>query len=254
MPHSTVRAATDLQAIKDRVWFYEFELPDGSTTKTDIPSDALPIHTTRRDKLRQVIREHVETPGQLTAIDLASHEGYFSIELSKHFRSVLGVEFKEDSIVAAQAMVRALSISNVSFMQADLQKAQPTESPTADFVLLYGLMYHLENPVHTLRLASAMCRQHMLIETQVMPYDIGGRMEDGHYRWQRDIQGIFGLAADYATGREGGSTDIALVPSVNTLFFLLRAFGFTTIKRLDAGPEDYEQFQRGSRVIIYAAK
>ncbi|WP_286364297.1 methyltransferase domain-containing protein [Azospirillum sp. B4] len=254
MPLSLEMPATTLQAVKDRVWFYEFDLPDGTRTRTNIPAEVLPIHTTRLDKLRQVIRDHVGTPAQLTAIDLASHEGYYSVELGKHFQSVLGIEFKEESIAAARSMVEVLSVNNVHYQQADLQKAQPEDMPVADFILLYGLMYHLENPVHVLRVASAMCRKHMLIETQVMPYDIGGKMEDGHYRWQRDIHGIFGVAADYSTGREGGSTDIALVPSVNTLLFLLRAFGFSKIQVLEAGPEDYEQFQRGSRVIVYAEK
>ncbi len=54
--------------------------------------------------------------------------------------------------------------------------------------------------------------------------------------------------------REGGSTDIALVPSLNALLFLMSDFGFKTIEVIKPDPDDYEQFSRGSRVVVYGAK
>ena len=33
-----------LRAVKDRVWFYEFELPDGAVTRTNIAPEMLRIH------------------------------------------------------------------------------------------------------------------------------------------------------------------------------------------------------------------
>lgn len=124
----------------------------------------------------------------------------------------------------------------------------------ADLVLVFGLIYHLENPIHTLRLAAGLSRKHILIETQVFPYDVSGRIEDGHYQWQRAVQGVFSLSVDYSRAREGGSTDLALVPSLNALLFLLRGFGFQQLQVLEPDPDDYEQFRRGSRVVIYGTK
>jgi hypothetical protein len=57
-----------LEQVKSRTWFYEFDLPDGSRTSTDVPADVRPIHTSRRDKLVQIIRERVESPQDLTAV------------------------------------------------------------------------------------------------------------------------------------------------------------------------------------------
>ena len=68
------------------------------------------------------------------------------------------------------------------------------------------------------------------------------------------MQGVFSLSADYSTAREGGSTDLALVPSLNALLFLLRTFGFETLHVLESAPDDYEQFRRGSRVVVYGSK
>jgi tRNA (mo5U34)-methyltransferase len=243
-----------LQQVKARTWFYEFDLPDGTRTSTDIPAEILPIHTARRDKLLRIIHDEVDRPHELSAIDLASHEGYYSTELARHFRSVRGYEIRRSSLDAARLITDVLHISNVEYVEADLQSMQYNPSMAADFVLMYGLIYHLENPIHTIRLASQLCRKHILIETQVFPYDISGRLEDGYYMNERKIEGVFGLTPDYSHGREGGSTDIALVPSLNGLLFLLKTFGFARLSVIESGVDDYEQFRRGSRVVIYGVK
>ena len=243
-----------LQAVKDRVWFYEFELPDGTRTRTNIPAEVALIHTSRREKLRRVIREYIPDVASLSAVDFASHEGYFSIELGRHFAAVRGLEIRRESIEAARLVTKALGMRNVTYSEADLQRMPHDEALCADLVLVYGLIYHLENPIHALRLAAGLSRRHILIETQVFPYDVSGRIEDGHYLWQRAVHGVFSLSGDYSTTREGGSTDLALVPSLSALLFLLRSFGFQTLHVLEADANDYEQFRRGSRVVVYGSK
>ena len=246
--------AEKLDEVKSRTWFYEFDLPDGSCTSTDVTADVGPIHTSRRDMLEQIIRERVESPQDLTAADFASHEGYYSIELSRHFKSVRGYEFREESLAAARLITDVLGVRNVEYVRADLQKMEFDKSLVADFVLVYGLIYHLENPIHAIHLASQLCRKHILVETQVFPYNISGMIEDGNYMNLRRVEGVFGLSPDYSHGREGGSTDIALVPSLNSVLYLLKNFGFSEVSVLPSGPNDYEQFRRGSRVIVYGSK
>jgi ubiquinone/menaquinone biosynthesis C-methylase UbiE len=245
----------DLDEVRSRIWFYEFELPDGSFTRADIPREVLHIHTSRRDKLRAIVEARVGPDSRARAIDFASHEGYFSIELAKHFGAVTGLEIRQQSIDNARLISSALHVDNIEYRQADLQTL-PLENDIepADLVLVYGLLYHVENPIHVLRLASRLCREHILIESQVSTFDLSGRIEDGHYRWQRSIEGLFTLAADYSYHREGGSTDLALIPSLTALQFLLRQFGFDAIEVLPSDPSDYEQFRRGSRVVVYGRK
>jgi tRNA (mo5U34)-methyltransferase len=250
----TVENKDVIDAVKKRIWFYEFDLPDGTTTQSDIPVDVRRIHTSRRDKLVRIIKERVPNAANLTAIDCASHEGYYSIELARHFHQVRGIEIRPESISAARLITRALGIGNIEYTEADLQHLSFSEDLRAEFVLVYGLLYHLENPIQTLRLASRLSRKHILIETQVFPFDVTGKIEDGHYLWQRDLCGVFGLAPDYSHNREGGSTDLALVPSLNALLFLLRTFGFDETCVIAPDQDDYEQYRRGSRVVVYGSK
>lgn len=203
---------------------------------------------------RQTGAERVPDAAHLMATDFASHEGYFSIELARHFSFVRGFEIRRESLEAAQLITSALGLRDVEYVSADLQTMTFDEKWRSDFVLVYGLIYHMEDPIHVLRLASQMSRRHILVETQVFPYDMTGRIEDGNYQNLRPVEGTFALTPDYPAGREGGSTSVALVPSLNALLFLLKHFGFADVRVLQPTQEDYEQYRRGSRVIVYARK
>jgi tRNA (mo5U34)-methyltransferase len=254
MPEMIDPASSRLERVKSRVWFYKFELPDGSITDCDVPDYVIGIHSDRLEKLREVIATHVPDAGTATAIDFASHEGFYTHELARHFRHAVGLEIKDDSRDHARLITDTLGFTNIEYRKADLQSMRASECELADFVLVYGLLYHVENPIHTLRLASQLSRKHILIETQVFPYDISGPIEDGNFLAQRPVCGVFSLSADYSHHREGGSTDIALVPSLNALVFLLKTFGFSTVEVLKFDRHNYEQFYRGSRVIVYGTK
>lgn len=92
------------------------------------------------------------------------------------------------------------------------------------------------------------------IETQVLPHDVVGSIEDGSHLWQREIQGMFGLCVDYSHRAEGGLTDLALVPSRFALEFLLKQAGFRTVEFYQPDADDYEQFTRRHRVVVFAEK
>src|SRR5258708_39263764 len=135
-----------LRRIKQRKWFYEFKLPDGSITETYVPNFVTPIHTTRRNKLREVISEYVPDCDILNALDLGSNEGFFSIELARHFAAVRGYEYRPENIEAAELISDVLNIRNVVYSQADLSMLASPDAITADFVLAYGVAYHFEDP------------------------------------------------------------------------------------------------------------
>ena len=79
-------------------------------------------------------------------------------------------------------------------------------------------------------------------------------VEDGNYLNYRHVHRVFALAPDNPGLSVGSSTDLALVPSLNALIFLLQTFGFKEAQVLDPFDGDYEQFQRRSRVLVCGAK
>lgn len=243
-----------LRWAKQRKWFYEFALPDGSTTETYLPDDLVPIHSTRCSKLREVLAEYVPNCNTLTALDLGSNEGFFSIELARHFAAVQGYEYRPENIEAAELITDLLDIRNVAYSQVDLTKLAFSEAMAADFVLAYGVAYHFEDPIRFIQLASQLARSHILVESQVFPFQLAGQIEGGHYSNMRPVHGMFALVGDEPGSHVGGTSDVRLVPSLDALMFLLEKFGFRTLRALTFAAGDYEQYVRGSRVIIYGRK
>lgn len=239
-----------LQSVKSQQWFYEFNLPDGSKTTSYLPEQARPVHSTREKALREYIEKLAGSCG--TALDISCHEGFFSIVLADHFKSVIGVDKNEPSLEKARLITTLLDKSNITYRNSPLESL--TERDAADFVLCYGLLYHVENPVEILRSLSRITKKALCIETQVLPFEMNGPIEDGSHLWQRDLQGTFGLAVDYSDRPEGGMTNLALVPSVGALRFLLSQCGFSTVDFYQPAPTDYEQFVRRHRVILLARR
>lgn len=239
-----------LQTVKAQQWFYEFNLPDGSKTTSYLPEHARPVHTTRENALRGYISQLAGSCA--TALDISCHEGFFSILLADHFKAVTGVDKNEPSLEKARLITSLLDKGNITYRNSPLESL--TEQDAADFVLCYGLLYHVENPVEILRSLSRVTKKALCIETQVVPFEMNGPIEDGSYLWQRDLQGTFGLAVDYSDRPEGGMTNLALVPSVGALQFLLSQFGFSSIEFYRPASTDYEQFVRRHRVILLAQR
>jgi len=240
----------ELSQIKGQKWFYEFNLPDGAKTESYLPETARLIHPTREKALRQYLgaRQGVFQ----NALDISCHEGYFSLVLKDYFASVVGFDKNQDSLEKAKQISKVMGHSNIGFNNSSLEDWPVQQG--ADFVLCYGLLYHVENPMEVLRKVSALTRRAACIETQVLPFNLSGAIEDGSYQWQREIHGLFGLCLDYSQTPEGGMTDLALIPSKNGLEFLLKQFGFNSVKYYVPESADYEQFVRGHRVIVFAEK
>ena len=242
--------SNELDRIKSQQWFYEFDLPDGTKTESYLPEVARQIHVTRENALR----EYLSTLGGdcSAALDISCHEGFFSLVLADYFKNVTGVDKNAESLKKASQIAAFLGHPEIRFRNSPVELWD--EKQGADFVLCFGLLYHVENPVQIMRKLANLTKKALCIETQVLPYNLTSQLEDGSYLWQRDVHGLFGLCVDYSHSREGGLTDLALVPSRQAVEFLLKQLGFKTVTFYRPRPNDYEQFVRNHRVILFAEK
>lgn len=242
--------SNELETVKSQKWFYEFDLPDGTKTESYLPEVARQVHATRENALRHYLGALGD--GYSTALDISCHEGFFSLVLADYFKEVTGLDKNLESLDKANQIATLLGHSEIQFKNTSVELWD--EKQGADFVLCFGLLYHVENPIQIMRKLAALTKKIVCIETQVLPFNISGPIEDGSYLWQRELNGLFGLCVDYAHRPEGGLTDLALIPSRQGLEFLLRQFGFKTVSFYTPAPSDYEQFVRGHRVIVFAEK
>ncbi|HET7730258.1 MAG TPA: class I SAM-dependent methyltransferase [Usitatibacter sp.] len=247
--------AAMLERVRSRDWFYEFQLPDGTRTRSHLPPGVEKIHDTRLALLEQALDASVGRDcSPLTALDLACHQGWFALHLAKRgFRSILGVDARDEHLADARLMAEVLSVPSFRTLKADLEDARPEDIGVHDVTLMLGLLYHLENPVRVLRLARAVTRKVMVIESQVVPH-LSGMVDWGSYRFQRPMVGNFGIIdeTEETHASEASVHGICLAPSIETLEWLLRRVGFKRVERLLPPPDGYEQLVGHKRAMFAA--
>ena len=245
----------NLEQIRSREWFYTFELPGGEKTRTYHGGSLDAIHETRWTMLRDWLRQRFQGDlGDLRVLDLASHQGFFSIRMAQMgFGEVIGVEARGQHVEDSSLIAAALGMDQVSFRQGDIHDIDAGELGQFDVVLMLGLLYHLENPVGALRTCRALCRNACLVETQIVP-GMTGQVDFGSYEFVRPLKGTFGIIdeTEETHGPETSITGICLVPSLDGLLWIMDKVGFEQPAVLPPPPDAYEQLRHGKRVMVSA--
>lgn len=240
-----------------KTWFYPFRLPSGAITPTYDGGALDAIHYTRRSMLDRALDELF--PGErchLRALDLACHQGFFACHLAEcGFGEVIGIDARQHHIEDARLISGLLGLRvPPHFEQLDVYEARPERlGGLFDLVLCFGLLYHLENPVGALRIARALTRRALLIETQVVP-GLTGLVDYGSFRFVRPLKGSFGIIdeTEETHGPEASTTGICLVPSREGLLWILERLGFARIEILPPPEDAYEQLRFGKRIMVLA--
>ncbi|MGZ5034705.1 MAG: class I SAM-dependent methyltransferase [Usitatibacter sp.] len=244
-----------LDRVRAKEWFYEFDLPDGTRTKSYLPAGVEKIHDTRLKLMEKALDEAVGSDcSALTAVDLACHQGWFAMHLAKRgFREIVGVDGRDEHLSDARLMAGILGVKSFRTLKLNLEEAHAADIGEHDVALMLGLLYHLENPVRALRLARAVTRRTLIIESQVVPH-MSGVVDWGAYTFQRHMVGAFGIIdeTDETHANEAGIHGICLAPSIEALEWLLKRVGFARVERLLPPDDGYEQLV-GQKRAMFAA-
>lgn len=234
-------------------WFYRYRLPSGRTTDLYIPEEVAHIHTTRNDMMLMALAPlFAASGGAPTAIDLASHQGFFSFSLAAHCARVLGIEYQQRHIDSADLIRQVNKVANVVFVRDNVETMPPGRYQPADIVIMFGLLYNLENPIGALRRARELTRQVLLVETQTTILDLEGAIDSGHHANTNTMHGYMGLFAGNPDNIDGSASDIVMYPSRKGLLWLLRKLGFATVEVLIPPPGAYQQLATGKRIMVMA--
>jgi tRNA (mo5U34)-methyltransferase len=244
-----------IEQARAREWFYAYELPDGSVTPTYHGIDIQAIHDTRWRMIERSLEQQLGAErGSLTALDLASHQGWFSVKLAQAgFGRVQGIEARRSHVDDSRLMADIYGLEGLSFRQGDIHDVDAEALGQFDVVLMMGLLYHLENPVGALRTCRSLCRQLCLIETQIVP-GMSGWVDYGGYQYVRPLKGSFGIIDETGEthGPEASITGICLVPSLEALLWILQKVGFSRVSVLEPPADAYEQLLHHKRVMVAA--
>lgn len=234
-------------------WFYSFELPSGRRTECVLPPEIAKIHDTRWAMLYEALEPLCAGDfSRLSCLDIGCNQGYFAVKLAQlGCRPVIGIDARAAHIRDADLMSRVWEHKHLQFRQLDLWQINPESFGQFDVVSLLGVLYNLENPIGALRLARALARRAVVIETQVAP-DLGGRINWGSKDNLQPVHGSFALIdqSGEADLSFAGLTGLSLCPGREALMTTMRRLGFTNIEILPPPPDAYEQFVTGHRIFV----
>jgi len=174
--------------ILDRRWFYRFMLPSGTETELYIEPEVELIHDTRRRMMFEVLDPMFSNAWpQVTCLDMACHERYFTHHLAERgCKRVVGVDARADHIYAADLIRKVHNQTNVEYRQLNIFDLNPQDYEPFDVVLMFGLLYHLENPIGALRIARALTRKSVSLRPSLHRASKGTLIGDrisGHVRY-----------------------------------------------------------------------
>lgn len=241
------------QRILEKTWFYRFKLPSGKVTSTYDDGALDQIHESRLAMLTRVIDSRFG--GSLAghnAIDIACHQGWFATQLAEwNADDVLAIDARAAHVADTTLIRDALNLPNLRVQQSDVHALEPAKIGQFDLVLMFGLIYHLENPIGALRTALALTRNACVVETQIVP-GMTGMVDYGSYRFVRPLKGSFGIIdeTEDTHGPEASTTGICLVPSLEALLWIMRKIGFARVELVPPPEDAYEQLRYGKRVMV----
>jgi len=189
---------------------------------------------------------------QINAVDLASHEGFFSCHLARKGVKVTGLEARQEHVDDANLMAKGMGLSDK--FHSEIQDVHTIDTQSRgqfDIVLMLGLIYHLENPIGAIRQAHAMCKDVCLIETQVAP-NLSGQLDWGNYTFVKPMMGSFAIIdeTEETHGPEMSTTGICLAPSIEALMWIMRKVGFKEVQLIEPQEHHYEQHRFKKRVTV----
>ncbi len=251
---ATARDALYQQALA-KSWFYPLTLPDGRPLPSTHDGRVDAIHLTRSRMLDAFIaKKFAGSRSALSAADLACHQGWFSLQLARAgFGRVAAIDARAEHVEDASLLARVYDLPAIAPRQRDVFALTPQHDGVHDLVLMFGLLYHLENPVGALRVARSLAKTACVIETQVVPH-LSGMVDWGSYEYVRPLKGCFGIIdeIDETHAPEASVTGVCLAPSTEGLLWLLRAVGFSDAFVLPVPDDGYEQLRHGKRVMVAA--
>jgi SAM-dependent methyltransferase len=195
----------------------------------DLPKPAIfdgPIQTEFREAriefLRRLLPHWQSELGLRTVLDLGCGVGYFSAMLQELGFQVVGIDGREENIAQARERFPA-----IDFRVADAEDPALIALGKFDFVLCFGLLYHLENPFRAFRNLHALTSKLLLVESMAVT-----------------DEKPFLVLLDEASIEDQSLGGISCYPTEGALIKMAYRSGFAHVYRFRESP-DQADFRRG---------
>ncbi len=184
--------------------YHSLELPDGSV----IPG-IIPVENLRNRLAAYPLPEDLR--GR-RVLDIGSASGWNSFECERRGAEVVAMDYVEyDEFTAVQK----LWDSRIEYVIADIEELTPERFGFFDYVLFFGVFYHLRHPLYAMENVCAVTRGEAFIESYVI--DDAPDPTRCHMEF-------------YETDELGGQIDNWCGPTISCLMAMARSAGFPRVE------------------------
>jgi SAM-dependent methyltransferase len=180
------------------------------------------LNTSRGTSASILLSELMRPLGLRTALDVGCGLGHFSGLLHSIGLQVSAVDGRQGNVEEGQRRY-----PQISFRQFDAEDFALRELGKFDLVFCFGLLYHLENPMLTIRHLHAMTKALLLVEAVTFP-------------GQEPIMAL----VDEGNTEDQGLNHLAFYPTEACLVKMLYRSGFTDVYGLKTQPDHPEYHER----------
>jgi SAM-dependent methyltransferase len=192
------------------------------------------LERARGDVVSRLLTELKPRLNLQTAVDVGCGLGYFSGFLKSIGFDVTAVDGRQENVEEAQRRNPSVRVVHNNAEDPDLKTLG-----TFDLVFCFGLLYHLENPLRTIRNLQAMTRRLLLVESVIFPGE----------------EPVMALI-DEEIHEDQGLNHIAFYPTEACLVKMLYRSGFSSVFRPVQEPQHshyhFDDRSRRVRTILAA--
>jgi tRNA (mo5U34)-methyltransferase len=240
---------------------HNIQLPFGLTTY--IPGKAKrTIEKTRVSNLVKhafpaLLKEFDGTLEGKRILDVACNSGGFSIEAIKHgAKEVLGIDNTEHYIAQANFCKDVLEISNIDFKVMEIDELNKKNVGYFDITFAFGILYHLENPINSMRKVADITADTLLLDTNVIVPAEFQVSTSGSPLWLMNMPPVSNELNKYSTTSLWRKRKfVQFTPNEKAVVDLLHFLGFSKVTKILPTQKDLEtRYYDGKRVSFLARR
>ena len=236
-------------------WTYPFDLGNGVTTPLHTDWMAESHETRTRMTFARLDEIYAGRWADIRCLDIACNEGFFGMEVCRRgAKEVVGFDARDVNIEKADFIKQLLGYEGISFHQEDVSNLTPERFGMFDLTLCLGLLYHLENPMDTLRRVRAVTTDLCVIDTQVLRVSAPATtawITDDRLIETEDVIGII-EEPDAIWNPAASVTGLSMVMNYSALLKMLQHAGFKEIERVEPFDGCFQPYATFDRVVLLA--
>jgi tRNA (mo5U34)-methyltransferase len=174
-------------------------------------------------------------------LDIACNCGGFSVEAVKSgAEQVLGIDIVDRYVEQAKFIRDALGYEQLDFRKMDVGDLDAADVGMFDVTFCFGILYHLEDPVGTMRKISAVTKSVIAVDTGLyrLPGKPGEDLLDRHAVWQMNFPPP---EKSSTTNQWRHGAVCQLRPTAGAVVELLKFLGFSRVEFLEPKDQSLER-------------